>query len=413
MAEPVREGVAQPLPEAKAEAQGEGVLVRHKLGEAVELPLREAEAQPEAGCEGVALPLYEAQMVPVAHPVAEGVGPLEGERLPVEHTEGVRQPLPVAVALAQGEGGGLGVPLGVTLAQGVALGRGETQALALGLAESERVKVALGEALAKPVCVTEAVEQGEREGEPVPQGVGVAQEEWVGLPVALGVPQPLAEGDCEELGLGEAEVPLEGDTVAQPELDRVTYTVPHGEEERLAVREAVAVPQGVAGGEAELLGVDVSKKLPLPLPLADTGLLAELEGEGQCEGEVLPAPLKDACDENVPQAEAVRLMVGEAVGVLCVLTESFADLLELSVAERLPLPLLDEKMEGLAEGVGEGKREGQPLDVPLSETHAEPVPHIDAAALNENDAVEEPQRVAEGVAEMLALELWALVLLPL
>ena len=216
-----------------------------RAAEAVPLTVTEAVAQNvtvgdnDTEAEAEKVPLLLAETVPVAWGEALGVAEVEWE--------------PVRAAEA--------VPLTVTEAVGVAGAEGELNVLPALLrvaqAEEEGVRLVLlecvGEAVPLPLWALEADTFGEALALALLQGLGVAQWEAVGEPLALaqedelGVPEPRALLLEQPL-----VVPLAlatGDALGVPE-----------------PQEAVEEPQALALGDA--LGVPEPKALPLALPLA-------------------------------------------------------------------------------------------------------------------------------------------------
>jgi hypothetical protein len=408
-AEPDKEGCT--LREEKGLLESDGA--RDALPEA--LPLRD-------GATPLAVAAAVAQKEPLAAPVAdtaalslcnaEGEPVLDAEpvceREPLR--DGPKLPLAEAEALCDvlGAGEPVGAPLvgefradkdGATLrealAHELALGGAEEEADAEGGAERSALALAQPEADDGGVALLFAVAGGESEAAPDSVALPLPQTERLPPPPGLLLPPPLplARGDSEEDGEGEAErvagrlpdtAPLSlplllgaatlrvGDggvvslLVCEPLLDGVGEAVPppleaEGEGE-LVPAAALGEPEGDAAPELEMDAEGDFVRRPEALPEGLRGGLREGKGEreGVTEGEGAPEPLGEALSRRLPEGEVLPRALKEA---------SPADGVPLPLArapvrEAAPLPLAPLSL-GEALPLGEADCGGLTLALPL------------------------------------------------
>ena len=280
----------------------------------------------------------------------------EGAPLPVPLREGDKEPLAVAVREPDREAQPEPLPLGV--AQGEAGLLGE----ALPLPEPHALPVP--EALAQPLEVGEA--QALNEGEAEAEGQPLPEAEGGGVPDGGGVGEAQGEGGGDSVpeGLGE------GEALAHCETEPVS--VP-------AAGVRVGAPLGEADSELEAEGLVEREGVALPQPLAVTeGVGASLLGEGEPE------------EQGVAPGEGEGLSEAPPVALLLVLPVELPE--GLGVTLRVPFT------------VGEGGgglvtvRRGEGLTLPLGEGAPEPVA---AVALEEGlkDKLALPEAECEAQAE--------------
>ncbi len=214
--------------------------------------------------------------------------------------------VPLEAAEAEGKAAGLGVGVG----EGVAL------AVTLAVALSEEVRGRVGAAGAGErggVALAVAPTDAEGEGEAVPLGVPLGEEDTVPLPLCKPPAALLALGVSEAVGVGVPSgesLPLAGcDCVGVPETDAVGLGVPLPESVLLPLPVAVGVGTGVGAP----LAVRVAERVALAVGLAVGE--AVLLGLGEPLPEGVPLALPVAVGVAVKVALAVGLALPVAVGV--------------------------------------------------------------------------------------------------
>ena len=386
-----KEAEAQPDAEAHFEEDCDALLLPHGEVERVRYCESEAPTDPERKPEPQLVGDDEAHSdtLPVEQRVAEGV------RLPLPHddSDGVIEPHGEVLALPEGErlpqplDDGVELRLGkvLTEAQGEVLLPPELQALTEGLREP--LGVALGEeegegdtdtlAQTLPVAQLEVEADAQPLGETLPEA---ARTEPEMLGDAVGEPEtlPLALNDAQGV-----ELPLcvrDGEGVAHSvPVGCMRVALMHAEAEMLKEAEAqgVTVAQGVAVGvvESVLLAVEVVHVLGEADSVVDRVGLAELEAQRLGVGEVQEDWEGDAVDEPLaPSCSGEGLPVGEgAPVVLCpppMLAEGDRLLAALPLREALG-ELVRDPTGGLALTLSEGLALPQAVCVELRESVGE------------------------------------------
>jgi hypothetical protein len=371
------------VPSSVAVAASVGDALPHAVREGV--ALEECDAVPHALREGDAF--GEGDALP--HPLREGTAVAEGDALPHALREGDAQEVAVVDCEADGEADVEWLTELGALLEGERDAEAQREAVPLadadnegrspvadwqGVDECERLRAALGELVREGVAV--ALCDCSTDGD----AVGAS-----GLPLAMVL--PLCEAAADGEPRAAAVVAAEGEALAR------------------ALREGdaqeVAVVDCEADGEADVEGLLESGTLPegerdaeaqreaVPLPDADhEGCRPVADGHGVEERERLPTTLEEVVREGTVLALCDRSTVGEAVGARVALGVSF--------------PLLEGKVDAVA-GEAEALEEGDRLLSALREGDASGDADADTEALEVSDVERDwlPLPVKDG--EPLAL----------
>ena len=254
----VGEGVEEALlhGEAVAEAQGEAEALSEAVGHCDAVVEAELHKVPDCVEDSEADTVRDA----VWHADAEGDAEMEPERDEVAQVErdAVGQPDWDGDALTDLEPHPEAVPVEDSEGEGLPMVR-DAEGVRLVVPEPHSVGEveALGVALSLPLPAADAVDDWEREGEPLPHAVAEAEAHWVALPVPHLLPLALTEGLRvplpQPVGVGLAEELREG--------------VEHTEGVALCEGLSVPLPHALAEGHVEEEAVPVG--LPVPVDVAE------------------------------------------------------------------------------------------------------------------------------------------------